>query len=217
MISKYHVEITKKALRFYFSEEALETVINANIRQDQIKYQFGHDYIHFDGSAFLEGFNYIDTLNKTILASVNNNAPLQARIALGRLLHSWQDFYSHSNYIPLWLNEHPTALPEQVDFDDIAIFHHQKLKSGKNYGIVEFLAMIPGLSALIKPLMPEDSHARMNMDSYKASNHFEYVYFAALKRSKSLMEELLTLLENDSINQVKIESFLGKPILEVKV
>ncbi len=103
----------------HFSEEALAVIVNANIRQDRIKYQFGHDYIHFDGSAFKEGFEYIANLEKNILVNVRSNKIISARISLGRVLHSWQDFYSHSNYIQLWLENNDRKSPENIDWDDL--------------------------------------------------------------------------------------------------
>jgi len=210
MKSKYHIEITQEALRSHFSEEALAVIVDANIRQDRIKYQFGHDYIHFDGSAFKEGFEYIANLEKSILINVSSNKILNARISLGCVLHSWQDFYSHSNYIQLWLANHDLKSPENINWDDRSILAHSDLKSGKNYGVIEFIAMIPGLSKIITPLMPEDSHARMNMDSPEVSTHFNFVYMAALLRSNDVVLKLLGLMLKENISPKNIGGFLGQ-------
>jgi len=210
MKSKYHIEITQKALRSHFSEEALEVIVKANIRQDRLKFQFGHNYIHFDGSAFKEGFEYIANLEKSILVNVSSNKILNARISLGCVLHSWQDFYSHSNYIQLWLANHDHKPPVNIDWDDLSILAHCDLKSGKNYGVMEFIAMVPGLSKIIIPLMPEDSHARMNMDSPEVSPHFNFVYMAALLRSKDVVLRLLELMSKENFSPKNIGEFLGQ-------
>jgi hypothetical protein len=208
--SKYHIEITQKALMSHFSQEAVAVIVNANIRQDRIKYQFGHDYIHFDGSAFKEGFEYIANLQKNILVYVRSNKIISARISLGRVLHSWQDFYSHSNYIQLWLENNDRKSPENIDWNDLTILAHSDLKSGRNYGVIEFFAMVPGLSKIITPLMPEDSHARMNMDSPEVSPHFNFVYLAALLRSKDVVLKLLALMLRENISSKNIDDFLGQ-------
>jgi hypothetical protein len=210
MKSKFHIEITQRSLSPHFSEEALEMIVNANIRQDRVMYQFGHDYIHFDGSAFQEGFKYIADQEKNILANIQSANFLDARKSLGCILHSWQDFYSHSNYIPLWIANHDLEPPENVDWDDLSILKHGDLKSGKNYGVIEFIAMVPGLSIIIKPLMPEDSHTRMNMDSPKISSYFNYVYMAALLRSKDVIEKLLEIMKKEIISHLNISGFLGQ-------
>lgn len=191
MKTKYHIEITRNALQKHFSERALETVIQANIKQDRIAFQFGHDYIHFDGSAFESGFQFIAEQEKHAIEHLEHSEFDQARMALGRILHSWQDFFSHSNYVSLWLQQHQNHPSEEITIDDPKIFHHPDLESGKNYGVIEFFAMLPLLSTWIKPLMPADSHAKMNLDDPSASPDFEYAYWAAYKASVAAFDKLV--------------------------
>ncbi len=70
--------------------------------------------------------------------------------------------------------------------------------------MIEFFAMVPGLSKIITPLMPEDSHARMNMDSPEVSPHFNFVYLAALLRSKDVVLKLLALMLKENISSKNI-------------
>ncbi len=209
MKTKYHIEITLNALKGRFSSHALDDIVHANIKHNRIKNQFGHDYIHFDGSAFAQGFSYIDEQKEIILNSIDKTNFMQARSALGRLCHSWQDFYSHSNYVKLWLEKCNAQNPKEVDPDDQQIMQHPDLKSGKNYGIIEFIAMLPILSSLITSRMPADSHARMNLDSPKAGDLFQFAYWASLKRTQIECDRLIDKLQALQIDPVRIQSFKG--------
>jgi hypothetical protein len=210
MKTKYHVEITQSVLKNYFSQEILEKIIRANIQQDRVKNQFGHDYIHFDGSAFSEGFSYIKEQKAKLLKSVEDSDYQTARAALGRILHSWQDFYSHSNYVQLWYQKEGRIDVEEIDHKDLDIFNSTELKSGKNYGLIELFALLPGLSRIIKPFMPEDSHAKMNLDSPKSGPFFNYAYAAAKKRTKHVVDALLEEMRYKSIKIELIKAFMGK-------
>jgi hypothetical protein len=196
METKYHIEITKRALGRYFSTEALETIITANIKQDRLAFMIGHDYIHFDGNSFTEGFRYIASQEAQVLFHLERSQYEQARTAFGCILHSWQDFYSHSNYVDLWLNRHPGVQPEEIVHADPIIFHHPELRSGKNYGVIEFFSMIPILTGLITPFMPADSHAKMNKDSPKAGSGFEYAYWGACKATFAAYENVMRLVHD---------------------
>jgi hypothetical protein len=190
MQTRYHIEITRKALQNHFSESALGTIITANIRQDRLKYQIGHDQLHFDGSAFSKGFQYITEQEENIITQMAQEDYKNAREAFGRILHSWQDFFSHSNYIKLWIDEHPQLTPEEIEINDPDIFYHTDLKSGINYGLIELFAMFPLISGWVKTWMPPDSHARMNLDSPSSGPEFEFAYWAALKASVTAFEQL---------------------------
>ena len=210
MKTKYHIEITQNALRDWFSPEALQLIIKANIHQDRIKNQFGHDYIHFDTSAFEEGFQYIQDQERLIIKGVKLEDYLSSWEALGRLTHSWQDFYSHSNYVKLFMANSGITSPEAIQHDRLDILNHPDLRSGKNYGVIEYLALLPGIGKLVTPLMPDDSHARMNLDSPASSPLFGYVYWAAFKRTQNAIETILLKLIENHINQDKISNFMIK-------
>lgn len=207
MKTKYHIEITRNALQPYFSPEALGGIIKTNVLQDRIKYQFGHDYIHFDGNAFAKGFAYIASQERIIFDQIKSRDYLTARKALGRITHSWQDFYSHSNYVKLWLTKAAGGTPEEINFNDKEIITSANLKSGKNYGLCEFFALIPGISKLITPLMPDDSHAKMNLDSPASGLHFTYAYWAAYKRTCHVHEQIIIQLNKNDITIDQINAF----------
>jgi hypothetical protein len=217
MKTRYHIEISRNSLGDHFSETSLNTILKANVRQDKLSNQFGHDYIHFDGNAFEQGFMYIKDQQNIVIQSIYAETFLEAHQALGRLLHSWQDFYSHSNYVWLWMKENIGANPSDIMHNDQQILNSPHLRSGKNYGIMEFIAMIPLLSHIITPLMPEDSHAKLNLDSPKSSLSFPFAYHAALKRSKAVYADIMRLLLANKIDDDNIRVFLGKSSKQVKV
>ena len=210
METKYHLEITKLALQPHFSETALQIITQANIRQDRLAYMVGHDYIHFDGSAFAEGFDYLQNQQSQIFESISKRDFQSSQKAFGRMTHSWQDFYSHSNYVQLWVNKSGEYNPHKIIPADDDIINHPSLQSGKNYGLVEFLAMLPILSPFLLSKMPADSHAKMNLDSTKSGEYFLFAYHAALKQTTKIFHEIsqkITQLPNGS---EMIKGFIGE-------
>lgn len=210
MLTKYHREITHLALHPLFSELALKTIIKANIMQDRIAYMFHHDHIHFDGSAFASGFAYIAAQEVILLDAINKQDYQAAQKAFGRITHSWQDFYSHSNYVQLWMEKTGETDARAIIHNDMDIIHHSSLASGKNYGLIEFLAMVPVLSDCKTPHIPDDSHAKMNLDSPKSGKHFHFAYQAALKKTVEIYQHTMQLLETNQVDSLKISGFTGK-------
>lgn len=209
MITKYHINITREVFQKVFSNDALNEIIRANIKQDRIIYQFGHNHYHFDGNAFVEGFGYIAKQKELIYKNINLGNYSEARTALGRLSHTWQDFYSHSNYVQLWLERFGINSSKIIDPDSLEIMNHNSLRSGKNYGLCEFIALLPVIGQIITPLMPEDSHAKMNLDSPRSGPLFDYVYVAAKKRTQMILIDLENQLSALDIFQKVQNRFYG--------
>lgn len=210
MKSKYHIEMTQNALEASFSERALKTIIKTNVWQDRPRNQFGHDYIHFDGSAFEAGYAYIATQKQAIIKFIQSGKVKAAQKAFGRITHTWQDFYSHSNYIQLWLKSHPKAGPDEIEPADSTILASPDLFSGVNYGLIEFIAMLPLLSKWLYARMPADSHARTNKDGPEASPLFSYAISAATKRTLLLWQEIQDDFKTNHIRQGLIDQFTGR-------
>ena len=210
MKTKYHIEITQLALENQFSERALNTIIQANIKQDRIFYQIGHDHIHFDGSAFESGFQYITEQQALLLQSLQTENFPPAWEALGRMTHSWQDFFSHTNYVQLWAEIHQNQSAEDINTVDHEILNHSKLASGKSYVFIELLIMLPGMKALIKPLIPQDSHAYMNLDSPSSGHFFNYAYWAAFKATRAACEKIFQQINLIDESGTMIRQFKNK-------
>jgi hypothetical protein len=122
--------------------------------------------------------------------------------AFGRMIHPAQDFYAHTDYIPRWLSRFDGATPpapEQVDPVFSEILRHPELRSGKLYYPLEVLSFIPPLRKFILPLLPKDSHAHMNHDGHETSAQFDYVFHAAVKRTRLEFEKTVATLSSELI------------------
>ena len=97
MLTPYHIEITHASLGDRFSPQALSAITYANIHQDRLTGQFGHDEFHFDNNAFEKSYAYMEEQRGQAIASVQKKDAPSAWSAFGRLTHSVQDFYAHSN------------------------------------------------------------------------------------------------------------------------
>lgn len=197
MLQSYHRQICQQALESFFGPRALEAIIAANLGQDALRNQFGHPEYHFDDNAFQAGNDYIASQRRIVLDTLQSGADAAlAWQAFGRLTHTAQDFYAHSNYIRLWANSYPAGeLPEPAQVGALVpeILRHPQLQSGKVY-LWDWLAFIPGLYSLACRLLPEDSHTHMNLDHPGRGPLFPYALAAAVKRTRSEYEQLTVLM-----------------------
>ena len=60
---------------------------------------------HFDSEQFEDGQKRLVSLRKLAVESIKTSRYLPARLYLGQLLHTLQDFYSHSNWIEMGNSE----------------------------------------------------------------------------------------------------------------
>ena len=207
MLIPYHRQILKEALQEKISTRALKAITKANARQDYLQGQIGHDEYHFDNNAFEESYAYIEENHAQIRTALKGGDVEEAWTAFGRLTHTAQDFYAHSNYIPLWLAQFDKASaprPADVDHADQAILTSKSLRSGKLYYPLELLSFIPIIDKLVMPYIPKDSHAWMNIDSPKQGKKFEYTFAAAVKVTKDEFEKVLA-----GVSEEEQKSFKG--------
>lgn len=203
MLTRYHIEMTREALGDFFSERALQAIISANINQDGVAGQFFHDEFHFDNNAFDKGYRYINEQRGYVLAAfIGAGVSLAAAWqAFGRLLHSAQDFYAHSNYVTLWLDLKKDAPHSPSDIEPLNkdVLQSPTLHSGKIYFPMDMLYLIKPIRPLTMRLLPKDSHGWMNLDSPEQGFKFEYAIRAAVKRTKHEFELLQKLLTPDML------------------
>ena len=200
MLQKYHVEILQQALKDIFSPTALEKISKANVYQDRVAAQFGHDEYHFDNNAFEKSYTYIEEQRALAISSLQKNDAPAAWSAFGRLTHTAQDFYAHTNYVDLWLvrqgnGTHSDLL--QIDPMDPELIASPVLRSGKLYYPFELFSFIKILKPLVLPLLPRDSHAWMNLDSPEQGFKFDYVMSASVKRTRLEFEKTTRDLTED--------------------
>jgi hypothetical protein len=192
MLTKYHRQITKTALEERFSPRALEAIIAGNLGLDNLRGQFGHDEYHFDNNAFAASTAFIETQRALVPAAIGTGDLLAAWTAFGRLTHTSQDLYAHSNYVSLWRAAHPESAPDEIDPLNGSLLSGPRLRSGRLYYPLEALSFIPGLKKLVIPLLPKDSHAQMNLDSPERGENFAFAFAAALKRTRHEYERTLS-------------------------
>jgi hypothetical protein len=187
MLKRYHVEITRLALGEYFSANAIEKITAANLHQDRLLGQIGHAEFHFDNSAFEKSYQYVEKQRALTVSALETHDALSAWSAFGRLTHAVQDFYSHSNYVDLWLKGQAngtTPTPSAIDPIDPHLLNSPSLNSGRVYLPLEVFYLFPRLRPLLLRILPRDSHAWMNLDSPQQGPNFEYTFQAAVKRTK---------------------------------
>jgi hypothetical protein len=199
MLKPVHAEMIHLALDNAFSLRALEKIIAANIYQDRILGQIGHPEYHFDDNAFEKSYAYIEEQRALTISSLMAGEAPSAWSAFGRLIHVAQDFYSHSNYVDLWLSCQsygaiPT--PSEINPVDPDLIDSRALRSGKIYAL-DYLTFFHILKPLLVPLLPRDSHTWMNLDSAARGPNFPYAFQAAVKRTKIEFEKTTKDLPRD--------------------
>jgi hypothetical protein len=200
MLEHIHAAITREALADCFSPRALEVIVDANVKQDSLAGQFGHDEYHYDNNAFDASHRYINEQRGYVLASLFTPNTFPAWVAFGRLTHSAQDFYAHTNYVTLWLDRYKDSTPPsppEIDPVDKSLINSPNLRSGKLYYPLEALYFIPSLRKLALAVLPRNSHAHMNLDSEERGPLFAYARAAAVKRTKHEFEILEKLLPSE--------------------
>jgi len=202
MLQKYHAEILQRALAGTLSPAALAKIIDANVNQDRVSAQLGHDEYHFDNNAFEKSYAYIEEQRSLVVSSLQGEDAPSAWFAFGRLTHTVQDFYAHSNYIDLWLALHTNGsrpAPLLVDPVEPVILEAEVLRSGKLYYPLELFSFIKPLKPIVLPLLPRDSHAWMNLDSPEQGFKFDYVMQASIRRTVIEFERTVKELRQDRV------------------
>lgn len=197
MLIPHHIAITRQAIGAEVSPRALEAIVRANVGQDSLLYQLGHDHFHFDNNQIEKSYAYIEEQRALVRPALERGDAPSAWQAFGRMTHTAQDFYAHTDYIPRWLSrftDRTPPAPEAVDPVSSEILSHPGLHSGKLYYPFEALTFLPLVGKFFIPLFPRDSHAHMSIDDHDGTGRFDYVFLAAVKRTKLEFEKTVALL-----------------------
>jgi hypothetical protein len=191
MLSRYHVEMTTQAIGAFFTPASLREITRANVGQDSLPSMFGVDaHRHVCDCTVSDSFDYINEEHAFIaeLAQTPGHESIQ-RAALGRLLHTVQDFYAHTNYITLWLAEKGSA--ERVDATgmdglDPHILTHPSLQIAQWLTWREPFYYVPGVGHLLRWFwLPAQSHEAINLDSPSRGSHFHLATAVACQRTRA--------------------------------
>jgi hypothetical protein len=204
---RYHRQITTQALQAHVSAPALESIVVANLGQDALRYQFRHDYFHYDNNSFQVADAYVIALRQQGRQALKDSQPEVARQCFGRLSHAVQDFYAHSNYVFLWREAHPDVAAGEIAPESSQLLAHSRLHSGRLYYPLEAFSFLPALNAFVLPFLPRDSHAWMNLDGPERPG-FDLAFQAALGRTRAEYFRFL-----DGLPTALVEFFNGQDVL----
>lgn len=209
MNAEYHVRVTREATGLEFSPEALEVVIAANLAMDSGWNQLRFER-HFDNDLFAQGWTFVESEHARIQSAAREGGTGPAmQAAFGRLCHAVQDFYSHSNYVQLWLDEHggfDHVNPDDIDPLDGALLRHPQLRSGHFKLWRDLPFHFKQTRGLMRRLwVPAGSHEAMNLDHPGRGPLFPYSLAAACKRTRSEFERVRRDLSRPSLAR-----FLGR-------
>ncbi|HRP33038.1 MAG TPA: hemopexin repeat-containing protein [Agriterribacter sp.] len=110
-VGPVHNQITRDAATIIGVSSFYANIIcYGNNSVDDISNYWDAQERHFTSSYFADGLEAINTEWETIQTTNNK---LTALLAFGRILHSTQDFYSHSNWVELYSNADPIPIWNQ--------------------------------------------------------------------------------------------------------
>jgi hypothetical protein len=202
----YHQQVLQRAIGGRVSRRALEAITAANLNQDSLRNLLRPE-IHFDNSLFAESLAYIETMRAAAAAT---DKPASAWEAFGQLSHTVQDFYSHSNYVALWLERFAPGewpAPVRIDGLDAQLLHHTRLFTGHIYLPLEALCLFPFMRRFVRPLLPRDAHAWVNLDGPETGPLFPYSLEAAVQRTAAEFERTLAAI-GEAGDQARMSAFL---------
>ncbi len=204
MLKPVHVKMMQRAVGDKFSPRAFAAVLRGNLDIDSLPNLLAHGEYHFDDNDFKGANAFIASQRARIRPALERGDTGAAWDAFGRFTHTAQDFYSHSNYVDLWLACQPNGMvpgPTEIDPLDDALVENPSLRSGKMYYPWGVLAFVPGIKKLVMPLMPRDSHAWMHLDYEARGPMFEYAFNAAVKRTRYEFNSVMKTLTREQQKQ----------------
>lgn len=188
MLSKYHIELTEKSLGSFFTSTSLREMTRANVGQDSLSSLFGVEARrHVCDCTVDESFAYVNE-EHAVIAELAQQPGEEARqrAALGRLLHTVQDFYAHTNYVALWVAERgdTTSLESGGGELDPQLLAHPQLQIAQWLTWREPFYYVPVVGqAMRRVWLPKDSHEAINLDSPKSGSHFYLAMASARQRT----------------------------------
>lgn len=187
MLARYHDAITRAAIGLHFSAEAYDTLIRANWSQDAVPGLFD-EVRHYTGDTREKAPAYIDEE----FARIAELAPQPDRVtelrqAFGRITHTTQDFYAHTNYVDLWLAASgglDNTTPDQIDGLDDSLRHSPDLILCTFVNWRDWLYYVPLIGDLFRRIyLDPQSHEAMHLDMPSRGPKYHYAAEAARQRT----------------------------------
>ena len=212
MNAEYHIQVTTDSVGAHFASAALEDVIRANLATDEGLNQLRFAR-HFDNDMFTRGWAFVRSEQKRLLmlAHVGGEA-LEMRLAFGQLCHTVQDFYSHSNYVELWLDKNGGRArnsTEDIVSNESDIMEHPRLRSGHFKLWRDLLFHFKSTRRLMRRLwIPNGSHEAMHLDHPGRGPLFPYSLVAARQHTTHEFERARVAIQA-AAGPDKVEQWLG--------
>lgn len=183
-----HGQITEAALADKVSTECLNQIINANTNQDD-GVEENVSTNHFDNSQICQSYNVI----KERFEKIKSEKKRQVQLNLfGQILHAYQDFYSHSNYVETNVALNDEIRPQDIDLFDFTKFctsrDFYEKKLGKIFtGFYEGHHGMSNVGVSDEDYQNPYSHLHWNKDVSPKDNPKTAKYFSrsSLKRTKN--------------------------------
>ena len=194
MNEEYHRQVTIDAIGNQLTAKELETVIAATVGQDRVLNWLTTPQRHYDGRYFAESEAYIAEERAHAIDAFRRGDRTAGLQALGRLLHTRQDFYSHSNWMRLcaadattWNTEDPAICLAPQDAPG--------LFAAKAPFWIHVIYLIPVLGSLVKRFyLPADYHEAMHLDDPSRGPLFAPSLVAARKHTRLEWDKVMSTL-----------------------
>ena len=213
MLWEYHKIITQNAIGKFFGDEAMREIIAANFKQDALANLLGKPEIHFDNDKVAESLAYIDAELARMANATGDDTETQTTQwdAFGRLCHTAQDFYAHSNYVDLWLAENgglENTLHADIDGLDEKLLTHLDLRTGSFHLLRDIVYYIPLIQTLARKIyIPKFSHETMHLDDPSRGAKFDYAIQAATQRTRYEYQRAIDALSTRGSNASAVRLF----------
>ncbi len=210
MLARFHVSMTREGIGQQVSAADLDVIIRANLQQDSLR-NLLNPIVHFDDSRLEESQQYIAAQRRLAVARLQAGDRQEALRSLGRLLHTRQDFYAHSNWAKLWVERHGGL--EAVRPEEIELCMDPAAEAGVITGKASLFWYVACRLPLIgkrleRSVAPKDGHEVMNLDYPERGPLFAYALQAATRHSRQEWDLLLADVAARA-GQQAVQFFLG--------
>jgi len=198
-----HINLTKEACQiledsYLVPDSRIDFIITANLSSDNNQKSSA---IHFDNCAFREGAERVSHC-KSLYTMVSDRFSKRSLRALGRLLHTVQDFYAHSNWIEFHESKNPIPLWDLNPNNLTAEIYSGYWAVGKPK---IYNSIPPGHNKLNKDsVSSRESKIKVSSGINQGKTYFELAYQTALNASKAELDKFI-----ENVKSYRVTTFTG--------